>query len=242
MFWKSVIAGFGVLQSPAIWVGIILYALATLSFFLTVGTLGKLIERHQTRGQMAPGIGCLFSLLGSLLAPLFQGALMAVFTAFLMPVMLGGEGATPVSVVAEWLWPIIGAGLIAVVAVIALCFLPLVGHFVARSPGVQAFIEGVIILRLFWGTEIEKLSLRISPSVSVYPGFWASMGYLMIAGVLVHILQYFVAYVLSTSKDTVLRDYSELVIMTVAPTLGILGGVLPLFMYVQHVRLVLLGS
>jgi hypothetical protein len=65
-------------------------------------------------------------------------------------------------------------------------FIPIVGRIISHTPGVDTFIQGLVIFRVFSGGFIECLLERADIHVAnLYPGFWASVGYLVLAMVLV---------------------------------------------------------
>jgi len=84
------------------------------------------------------------------------------------------------------------------------------------------------------GYAIDEILTEANVQGSVYPGFWASIGFLVIAGVLVRLVMLGLALLSVPLEDTAVGELMPLVI---GPVLGILGGIIPLFMYSSYVRL-----
>lgn len=95
------------------------------------------------------------------------------------------------------------------------------------------------MFRFLVGAELARLTIGLPESVSIYPGFLASLGYLIIAGILVRAALFGGALLPAAAENKGLPNLAEMATIAIAPILGILGGLLPLFMYAQHVRLVL---
>lgn len=228
IFWTSIIEGLLILRHWQVWVAVILYVAVNFVFLMIVA-IATIAKEDESSRRMA--MGCLFRMIGG---TVLHGLLMGLMVAFLLPILLGGPSTTPVSAIIALLWPIIKAGVIAVVAVTILTFIPLIGGFIANSPGIQAFLEGVIILRVLSGYAIDQILTEAHVQGIVYPGFWESIGFLVIAGVLVRVVTFGVALLSVPLKDT---TGEELMTMTVGPVLGVLGGIIPLFMYSSYIWL-----
>lgn len=226
MFWKSIIEGVVILGHWQVWVAVILYMAVNFGFLMIVSTV---VGEAESGGRMATG--CLFHMIGG---TVLHGILMGLMVAFLLPILLGGSSAAPISGIIAQLWSIIKIGIIAVIAVIILSIMPIIGAFIADSPGIQAFLEGAIIFRLLSGYATEEILRVVNVQISVYPGFWASIGFLVIAGVLVRVIIFGVALLSVPLEGTAL---GELVPAVIVPVIGVLGGIVPLFMYGSYVRL-----
>ena len=229
MFWKSIIEGLAILSHWQIWVATILYMAVNFAFLMIAATVAG---KDESGGRMATG--CLFHMIGG---TVLHGILMGLMVAFLLPILLGGPSAAPISAIIALLWPIIKIGVIAIVAISILSFIPLIGGFVANSPGIQAFLAGVIIFRLLSGYVIDQILTEANVQGSVYPGFWASLGFLVIAGVLVRLVMFCLALVSVLLENTPVGELIPIVIGPVFGVLGILVGIIPLFMYSSYVRL-----
>ena len=199
-----------------------------LAFLMTVAVVGVGNE-YESGGRMAAG--CLVRMIGG---TVLHGLLMGSMIAFLLPILLGGTSAAPISAIIPLFWPIIKAGVIAVVAVTVLTFIPLIGGLVANSPGMQAFLEGAIIFRLFSGHTIDEILTEANLQGPVYPGLWQSVGFLVIAALLVRLVVFGVALPSVPFEGT---TKGEVITIVVGPVLGVLGGIIPLFMYSSYVRL-----
>jgi len=226
MFWESIIAGLAILGHWQVWVAAVLYMTINFAFLMIVA---KMAREDESGGRMATG--CLFHMIGG---TVLHGILMGLMVAFLLPILLGGPSAAPISGIIALLWRIIKIGVITIVAVTILCIIPLIGRFIASSPGIQAFLEGVIIFRLLSGYAIDQILTKANVQGSVYPGFWASIGFLIIAGILVRVVMFSLALLSVPLKDTAVGG---LMLIVIGSVLGVLGGIIPLFMYSSYVRL-----
>jgi len=225
MFWKSIIGGFAVLSHWQVWVAVILYIAVNIGFLMIVA---KVSGEDESSRRIATG--CFFYYIGG---AVLHGILMSLMVAFLLPILLGSPSAAPISVIIVSLWPIIKSGLIAIVAVTILIIIPIVGSFIARSPGIQVFLEGIIIFRLLSGYAIEQILIEANVQGNVYPGFWAFIGFLVIAGVL-YIVMLNLALLFIPVEDTSIR---RLILIVFGPMFGIFGGIITMFMYISYVLL-----
>jgi hypothetical protein len=187
------------------------------------------------RGESGGRTGCLFMAVG---APLFQSFTMSVFVAFYLSMMLGGTDITSRALVLSVIWPLFKGGLVAVIAVGILCIVPVLGTLIVMSPAIQNFLLGVIVFRLGLGHALAEASAHFSLSTSLYPGVWSTIGYLIIAAaVLIRVILYGCVLISVVTKNRVGSELAEAIPLTLAPRFAVLGGLLPLFMNVQHVRL-----
>jgi len=227
MFWNSVIEGLKVLGHWQVWVAIGIYIIADLAFLMIFG--GILNSRYGANSKVMVA-GCLSQFVGGLV---LQGVLMALLVLFLLPILLGGESTMPADKLLKFIWPLAKIGVVTIVIVTLLCFIPIAGQLLAQSPGIQGFLEGVIIFRILSNQIIaETLSQNGISSVSVYPGFWASVGFLLMAGILVRLVMFLVALTFGQLENENIREWTTI---TVGPALGLLGGIIPLFMYCSYV-------
>lgn len=140
------------------------------------------------------------------------------------------------SALSQYAWPLVKTGVSAIVAVTLLCIVPLVGSLIASSPGVQGFLEGVIIFRLLSGEFIDTLLKRVNSGIQVYPDLLQSVGFLIMSGALARGFTFGLAIVAARSE----ADPENSPIVTIGGlALGSIGGILPLFMYTSYVRLML---
>ena len=230
MFWQSVFGGLGVLAHWQVWVGVVVYAALTFAWLVAIGIL--MGRKSESGGLMAAG--CLTHMIGGII---FQALLLGGLVLFLTPLMLGGDRAMPLGFFTTFAWPIVKSCFLAVVIAFAVGFIPIVGRPIMNLPGVETFIQGVVIFRIFSAGFIELLLERANLHIAnLYPGFWASVGYLVIAIVLVYAcLLIFSALGVTISRNRFSGEGapSFLAGMVLMPILGIL----PLFMYANHVTL-----
>jgi len=232
MFWASIPAGLALLGQWEVWVAVGLYVLGTFGYLLMVG----MMMGDQGSG-VRMGVGCVFH---TFAGPIVQGLMMAIMVAFLLPVMLsGGEaGGLSLSELASWWLPVVVSGVVAVVVVVLLCFIPVVGGIISESTGIMGFLMGIIVLRLLVGSELESLVEGADASEQIYPGFWASVGFLVIGAVLVWLLTMGVgALIALASQQLRLEGPPELAGLALGPALGVLGGIVPLLMYGSYISL-----
>jgi hypothetical protein len=226
VFWKSIIEGFTILGQWEVWLAAVLYLAVNFAFLMVVA---KMIGEEELGWRI--GAVWLFHMIGG---TILHGILMGLTIAFLLPILLGGASAAPISAIGALLWPLIKIGVIAIIAVTILSFIPVIGAFIAHSPGIQAFLEGLIIFRFLSGYAIEQILAEAGIQGSVYPGFWACIGFLIIAGVLVRLIMLGAAFVCLLFEDTLA---GEVIPVFGGLVLGVLGGMIPLFMYSSYVQL-----
>jgi hypothetical protein len=229
MFRESIIQGISALALWQVWVAAIIYVFIELGFLLL--TFGSAKADINPLGRKK-GSGCLFYMFGG---NLLHGVLMGLMVVFLLPIMLGGSSFLPLSAAGELAFPAVKAGIVAVIAVTLLCFIPIAGRFISRSQGLQAFIEGVIIFRILAGRYDDDI-LDAAASGTVYPGVLSSLAYLLISTAFVYAILYgfnFLSIVLRNER------FKKLISEVIGPALGVLGGIIPLFMYSAFVSLAL---
>lgn len=224
MFWQSVWDGFGLLAFWEVWVGVLFYIVGMFVYLLA---LSKIMgEEEQAGRQMA---GCLTNLIAG---PVVQGVLTAIVVAFLLPIMLGGEKALALADISGYFGQIALAGVIGVVTAILIGIIPVVGRMITDQPGVQSFIIGAVVFRVLAGPAVQDVLGRAGrATAAVYPSVWLSLGYIGIAVVFVYIIM-FLAAVLATRLA---ESSGSLLTAVVGPAVGMLGGLLTLFMYSAYV-------
>lgn len=234
MFWQSVLGGFRVLVHWQTWVALILYVTLVFGWLIGVGLLmgnsgsGKRVAASMF-AHMAGG-------------PIIQALLLGCLVLYLTPLMLGGNAAMPLGFFATFAWPITKACFLAMLFTFFIMFIPLVGGIVANTPGVDAFIQGIIIFRLFSGAFIERFLEQANLQVaSLYPSVWACLGYFGMAMVFVYVS----AIIFAALGTTISRNqYSEESGISFFVGMGFMQmlGMLPLFMYANHVSLAVQGA
>lgn len=226
MFWKSVITGLAAFGHWQVWVAVIFY-MAVNSVFLVI--VAKIAGEGKSGSRMAAG--CFSYAIGGIV---LHGMLMSLLVAFLFPILLGNPSAAPISEIIASLGTIIVIGIVATGAVMILSFVPLISNFVDCIPGVEVFLEGFIIFRLLCRLSLDQVLAKANIQGSVYPGFWSVLGFLIIAGVIAGLLMLGLGLLSALLKDAVIQ---ELVLMIIAPMIGVLGGIVALFMYGSYVQL-----
>jgi len=229
VFWNSVVGGLGVLGHWQVWIAVLAYAGLQLAWIMGIGML---VGESESGGRMAAG--CLTHMIGGII---IQALMLGGVVLFLTPLMLGGTKAMPLGFFTTFAWPIAKACFLALLISFAVGFIPIIGRLISDTPGVDTFIQGVVIFRVFSAWFIERLLQRANLHISnLYPGFWASVGYLLIALVLVYgCLLLFAAVGTTISRNRYSGEgtgafFAGMVIMPIL-------GILPLFMYANHLTL-----
>jgi len=225
VFWSSVLGGFRILGHWQVWVALIAYAI--LNWVWLIG-LGLLAGDDESGGRMA--FGCITHTIGG---TIFQAVLISLMVFYLAPIMLGAAKAMPLKFFSEFAWPVAKAGIIATVAVLILSFIPLIGGFIANTPGLGEFIEGVIIFRIFSANFIESFLKKTEISTDIYPGFWYSTGYFIVALVIAYGGLLLVASIKTLASRNSYGD-DDGFMLALAPAIVRLLSLLPLFMYAQY--------
>lgn len=148
MFWDSVILGIKIFVHWQIWVAILIYVVVFCAFQIGCGML----VGEKQEGDRAM-VGFLTHMIGG---PLLQGILMGLFVLFLMPIMFGNNYITPWSVAVPLMWPAVKIGVVAIIGVFILCFIPVIGTFVANSHAIQSFLIGSILVKFFVDASITQ--------------------------------------------------------------------------------------
>jgi hypothetical protein len=233
MFIESIISGVSLLRFWQVWVAIVLQIICVFGF-LSINA----IWMTDKQGPIKMVLGFISLTFGGLIV---QGIVMGILIAFLLPIMFGGGATTPLSIIIGNLWQICIAGFIAIVTVTLLGFIPFIGGAIAESPGIQSFLEGIIIYNYYSKGVIDEIVLKKNIVASVYPGFWQSVGYLFISWLIIQVITFiFVALLGFFNSRVGGRDYSPLGEdsgFILGAILTGLGGLLPLFMYAQYITI-----
>lgn len=223
MFWSSVLHGFKVLAHWEVWLALVLYGVAT---FVWLWLIGRVLGGGESgKRQVA---GCFVHAIGG---TLYQGLLQTLLVVWLMPIMLGGDDAIDLSYVPSFIGPLVFAAIISTVVVFFLTIVPLVGSLLENTPGLDTFLQGMIIFRLFSASYLSQVSG--DSGGSVYPGFWHSAGYVLVALVATWTLMLSLSALAHRFSKS--EEESEGVLFLLAPSLLKLAGLLPLFMYAGYV-------
>ena len=242
MFWQSVGAGLSSILDWHILLGMACVSIASILYPVIVGlTMGDGESGART------GAGCLLMIVGG---PLIQAAAVSGFVLLCLPAIIGGQGFTPAAVIGPLFWPVFKAGFLAMLLVLAFCFIPIVGRFIADTPGVPVFLQGIFMLKPI----SKKLYYTITDGTrlpdSAFPSFWSCLGYVVIGLVLcwaAFICLAIVADQVKKRRDPLghmMDQYQSqpssgmmILGMFIGPTLGIV----PLLMYGRFVGLSIQG-
>jgi hypothetical protein len=226
VFWNSVLGGFGLLLSWKIWVGLALYMIAN---FITLGIGGALFSKRKTAA-----VGCVFT---ALVRPALGAVFISLFVVSLFPIMLGAKEAIGFQMIRTMLWPICVAGLIAFVSIMVLSFAPIIGALIGESVTLPTFIQGAIVFRFFMAALLSALPDAERPAnPDIYPGFWETIGYLLIAAAFARLTVFLSALITARAAHADSEELAGDFVAVVGLIFGVVGGFLPLFMYVQHVH------
>jgi hypothetical protein len=227
MFWQSVIEGIGALFDWHIIVGAI--AVAGISYAVPI--LSGLMIGNNESGARA-GAGCIMMLIGG---PIAQACAVTLFVLFCFPSIVGSGGFTPIAIAGALWWPVLKYGLLAMIFVLLLSVIPLLGHFIASTPGVPLFLQGIFVIKPF--TELLFAVTGNQIPDSVFPGFWLCVGYAVI-GTIICYGAIFAAAWIGTKKDSSEPSGFPMLIGLV---LGAISGLIPLLMYGRYIATSLRG-
>lgn len=216
MFWDSVIAGLKVLTFWETYVAGLMYLAI---FFIPMIVVGLIMEKNE-------GAGALTGCLSMLLMPVVQVAAMAVMILTLSPIIFGfGEDAA-------WSFPwelmtlepgaffkLVG---VLVVAAIILAFIPILGQL----QSLQALVLGAIALIFVLGIIDSTNPGIVKGNVVFLPGFWFSIGLIIIGGILSSV-GIMVAALVVTALDLTQEGIGQIIMFPIAAIFGFV----PVFIY-----------
>lgn len=214
MFWDAVLAGLKVLTYWQTYLAGLGYLAI---FFLPMLIAGMVMEESR-------GIG-LAGCLGVLLLPVLQVAAMVIFVLTLAPIILGlGEDAAwslPWKILAVAPGPFFEFVGVLVLIAIGLAFIPILGQL----HSLQVLVLGAITLMFF--SELLDIAYPgiVKGRADFIPGFWFSIGLLIIGGVMSWISMMVLAF-LATALEWV-GDGIGLLMFPIGSVLGFI----PVFMY-----------
>jgi hypothetical protein len=235
MYWHSVGLGFKALLSWQIGVGMLGVGFASLLFMFLIGLMMNSSESEKT-------VSGLFAIIGS---PFIQAFSISAFVLFLLPALLGSQGFTPWEVVSVIIGIVFKSGIIAMVIVFALCFMPIIGQVIVNTPGLPVFLQGIFIFKPISRKLFSVLTGTHIPN-DVYPGFFECVGYFVIGGGVTWAL----LFVFCMAEDKVkqktdpfghmMSPYSNEptgFLFLIGQFIGPMIGIVPLLMYGQYVVL-----
>lgn len=228
MFWKSIFQGIEVLFTHwEIWVGILLYGSIFFAYFLIFGLL--LSKNEDSAGTQATG--CLTHMFAG---PLLQGLLVAFLVTLILPILMGGDNIIQLSFIGQYWWPIAKAGLISMGITLLLTFLPIIGKFIAETPGTAIFIQGVIVFHMLVNSVIYDTLNSINSEANIFPGFWTTIGFLILSILLIYLFSILILSILSKFIDEyTLESYGFII----GNFIGVIPGILTLCIYSSYVVL-----
>lgn len=230
MFLASIVKGLSLLRFWEVWAAIAVYAACNLTWLL----LAYFLQGGENSEPNIPGT--LFWVFGG---TAFQAFLTAIIIFYLIPILLGHTDAMPLTIILDYVPQIFIAAIVAIVAIMVLGFIPIINAILQSLPGLDSFIQCLIVFSLLANTSIEEVIVKYGIQDSVYPGFWQIAGYFVISGILIFsmfMLVSIIGYLIDKSilKTEFLEEASPIII---GPTYNIIGGLLPLFMYAQYIAL-----
>lgn len=216
MFWDSVIAGLKVLTFWETYVA----GLEYLAIFLAPMIIaGMIMEKSERAGAQ---LGCL----SMLLMPVVQVAAMAVMILTLAPIIFGfGEDAAwsfhwqLVAMAPGAFFKLVG---VLVVAAIILAFVPILGQL----HSLQTLVLGGIALMFVLGILDSVIPGIVKGRVDFIPGFWFSVGLIVIGGIMSWIGM-MVAALAITPLEHAQEGIGQIIMVPIAAIFGFI----PVFMY-----------
>ena len=230
MLLNSITGAFAYFKNP--WVGIfcLCLVLAYFTFLMTIRLATATAE-----DQDAAGPGCLTQFLGLFI----QAFIIAAFILLLLPILLRVDSGVSLQAVEPLGFVAIRSGLLAMIFVTVVTFFPWIGTFLAASPGMESFLIATLAFRFLSPLYLEALIGPGTQLQALYPSWGVSLIYLILALVFTRMLLIFFTLV---SRRTGSKDW---VLQRIGPSVDILGGILPFFMYAhytaQNVQAVLSG-
>jgi hypothetical protein len=210
MFWNAVGSGLSVLLHYQVWIGAALVVLLSLGsmLLLTRATVGSTPENRSPAG-------CLTTMVGGTLV---QGVAVSAYLTLIMPIILGGRHLTPLAFVSDHAGTVVTAGVLGIMAILFVGFIPILGG----SATFGTFVQGVVVCRVLAGSTLDYAASHRGAQVA-YPGLFASIGFVVIAFALSRLTLVVVAVAAKESWAPV-----------IAPPLGLVFGLLPAFMYMRY--------
>jgi hypothetical protein len=216
MFWDAVTGGLGVLTYWQTYVAGLEYLAV---YMVPMGVVGFLAMRSE---RAAGAIGCL----SMLVLPVLQVFAIFVFVLTLSPIILG------LSPEAAWGFPWMLAfeapgsvakfvGLL-LIAALVLAFVPILG----RLQSLHTLVLGALGLALVLGIIDNANPGFVAKRVHFWPGFWFTLGLLVIGAVLAWIGT-LAAAALAVAVESKIEGFGQLLMFPI----GAIFGFIPVFMY-----------
>jgi hypothetical protein len=219
MFWQSVGSGLLAFSNWHIIVG----AFAVLAASIVVPTIAGLTIGESDSGARM-GAGCFIMVIGG---PIAQACAVTLFVLFCLPAIMADGGFTPMAVVAVIWSRVLISGLLAMLFVFVLAVMPLIGPFIANTPGVPLFLQGIFVIKPLTKQIFIAATGKQLPD-SAFPGIWACIGYVLI-GIAVCYTAIFVSALIAPKRENSSFTFFVGII------LGAISGLLPLLMYGRYI-------
>jgi hypothetical protein len=222
MFWQSVIDGILAFFSWRIILGTLVVALISLVPMF----LGSFIFASEGSG-VKKGMGFFLAAIG---APIVQAIAISFFVLFCLPSIIGDGGFTPASVVWDLRWPIIKAGIIAMVIVLFISLIPILGRFISDTPGTTIFLQGIFVMKPFIKSIFSEYGYQLPDEF--FPGILACIGYVVIGVIVCFAMACVISMVdMRLQKG---REPEPLFSEFLAVAIGPIAAILPLLMYGRY--------
>jgi hypothetical protein len=226
MLWNSIITGFSLFAKWQIWLSVTFYTIFSLFYFWLLSKKG--VNNDIKRKSNIKGF-------------IIHGILISLLVSYLLPVLLGSDNSIGISYLLNNIFKIILCGIIAALVIILLYKIPFIGPSIANAPGIQIFIEGVIIFRILTVTYINEMFRHTTLKNELYPDFWDGIFFLLVT----IILRFIFISLISPLIKKILFKNSEIqyfMLIIFAPIYNILSGLIPFFMYCSHVKLSIISN
>ena len=172
MFLSSIFGVWTYFKNPWIWV----FTLGLCSLYFAFLMLIRMVTRGAD-GSDPAGPGCLAQFLGVFL----QAIIIAGFILLLLPILLGVSPELNPTTMEPLGFVAVRAGLLALIIVTVATFFPLIGPFLASSPGIEGFWIATLTFRLMSPLYVEALIGKGAVPKGTYPAAWETLGYFFIA-------------------------------------------------------------
>jgi len=230
MFWKTLPKAFALFSNP--WIALACLSLVLINFIFFIILRRGTQSKESNEGG---GPGCLFQIVGLL----FQGVTLALFVLLLLPILLGSSTRLSWQEVEPMGFIAARSGILAVLILSVLSFIPYLGRFLAGTPGLEAFLMATLTFRFLSPSYLEAMTGIKSKLTNLFPDFWASLGYLTLALLLSRLIM-LATFTISRGwgrSNFKPNSGQDFLTGTIGPSLDILGGIVAFFMYAQYVQL-----
>lgn len=222
MFLVAIVKSFHLFANAGFWIMMLAVAAATVLAKVVISMCsGQVIcEEKATPSWIISMFGRAFYF------SIMIGILLQIFQPFLMD----GIVTYHYSEFIERIGPLFISSILIGVGVVILGFVPGLYEYM-RISGVMVFLIGLIQYRLLINPSLAKF-LKMHPDTEVLPGIFGTVGYMLIAWILVQVVQLIASILFSIFGGK--KDFKKQILI---PTVGILGGIITLFCYATYIRL-----